>query len=271
MALKKKVKDIKDIPEALRDHYVKKGGFYVLDTERDEDDTEDDDSESRSKLSEMRSNNIKLLKEKKELEEKLAGIDMEMLEAGKKASENARNEEEKKLLREGKFDMVFNQRLEKLKGEYETKVGKLNEQLGLTVEHVSNLRDNLRGTKVANHAIRAAQRKKLNLQPTAMEDYVRRALDIYDIDEDGNVVAVDEEGNPRLNSESRPFSDDDFLTQVLEEAPHLLQGSSGADMKGTGGSRRAPGVIEINASDPKAFGNNLEAIAGGKINARMTQ
>mgnify|MGYP000246303748 FL=1 len=93
---------------------------------------------------------------------------------------------------------------------------------------------------------------------------------MFDLDEEGNLISMDGE-DPRVNSEGKEYSPKDFVMGLVESAPHLVEGASGGDFNGTGkrgnGGRR--GVITIDARDPKAFGDNLEAIASGKMDVRI--
>ena len=278
MKLKKKIKSLDEVGQQFHHLYTKVGSEFVIQIEEIEDDETSPEepevdpkkSKDSERLAEFRSNNIKLKKERDEALAKLQGIDMELLEAGKHAVEKARNEEERKLLAVGKFDDVFNMRLAGLQGEFGKKEKAWQIQLEGEQKKAAKYKGSLKMSKIESELMREAADAKLRLQTTGVRDFVRRAFDVFDLDDNGELVALDAEGNPRLTKDQKPYGKRDFIMEVVEEAPHLLESANGTDVNGSP-RRRQSGVVEIDANDPKSFGGNIENIAKGKINVRVNQ
>jgi hypothetical protein len=271
MKLPKRVKDLLKVNEKYHDLYTKDGDVYVLQIEKDDD--KDDDDDGNSRLAEFRNNNIALKKQnaefKKELDalkKQLEGFDPEMLEAGRKAQERARNDEERRLLAAGRFDDVFELRLRDLKGSYEKKLEESKKLIEQEQQRRNAMRAELRDSKVWSSLSRELSRKNVKLQPSAQDDFMSRALRIFDVNDEGELVAL-ENGQPRLNRESKEYSPEDFIQHIAEEASHLLVGSS----TGPNGGQKPPigSIVEVDARDPNSFGRNIESIAKGKVNVRL--
>ncbi|TXH08975.1 MAG: hypothetical protein E6R03_17375 [Hyphomicrobiaceae bacterium] len=269
MALKKKIQSLDDVGQEFRHLYVKKGGAFILDLEAADDD--DDPDPRDAKLAEFRNNNIKLKKELDELKKTVAGIDMDLLAAGKQALDKARNDEERKLLSAGKFDDVVAMRLKGLQDDFAKKEKGLTDAIAAEKTRAQKLHKSLRSTKIESELSRAAAEAKLQLVPTAVKDFYRRGFDTFDLDENGELVAVDADGNPRVTKDQKPFDTKAFLQEIVDDAPHMLASAEGSSIRSNGDRPRRNGVIEIDARDPRAFGSNLENIANGKVTARVTE
>lgn len=269
--LKRFVNSLSEVDPKHVDLYVKVANGYKLSVEDDAEDEPDDDDKSKDseRLKQFRQKNIELMKQIAELSSKLEGVDVEMLEAGKKAMQKARNEEERALLAAGRFEDVFNLRLRALQDDFAKKEKGHSELLTKEQARVKKLHDSLKRTKIESDLVREATEAKLRLRPSAVPDFVRRGFEVFDLDEDGNLVALDGEGNPMLTKDQKPYGKRDFIMQLVDDAPHLLEDGEGAGLGGGPKSRRSSGVVEIDSDDVKGFGNNIEAIAKGKVNVRV--
>jgi len=267
MKLPKKTKDLSKVDPKFHDLYTKVDDVYVLETDDD-----DDDDDSNSRVGEFRKNNIALQKQNaqmkqqlEDLQKQMSGFDPEMLEAGRKAQEKARNDEERKLLAAGRFDDVFDLRLRDLKGSHEKKLNETLKVLEAEKKMREQLRAELRENKVWAELSRELGRKKVSLKPTAQDDFMSRALRVFDLADDGKIVAL-QDGKMRLNSESKDYNTEDFIQHILDDASHLVEDSSTGPK---GGPRPTAGsTLEIDPRDATAFGRNIDAIAKGKVTVR---
>lgn len=260
--------------EALTDESLRKfvkqdkDGFYIDLPDSRSGDGDGDGDGDKKRLAEFRDNNIKLKKQNEELMRKLEGIDPEALEMGRAALDKARNDRERDLIKAGRFDDVFELRMQEARAQHAKELKKLTDDLQAESNRASKLHKDLSSTKIASHILAKAAEHKLQILPTAQQDFIRRAHDVYTLNDDGQVVAVDGDGQPRFNAERRPFTELDFFKSVVEEAPHLIAQTRGAGIDGGAGVRRN-GVMSIDSSDHKAFGSNLEKIAKGEIKVNI--
>lgn len=267
------VDSLDTIPQQFHSFYTKReDGKFQLNVEGlpDQKAPQTPPPSDDSRLSEFRTKNIALMKKIQELEAQLGGIDMDVYAQGRRALDQIQSEEDKRLLQAGRFEDVINRHTAKIRDDYEAKLKKAMDDLAKKDETVNKFKQGLRQARVQTDLRDAADQMKIRFIPTATADVYARAMGVLNLDDDGNVVALDEEGNIRMNEERKPFGPKDFLKSLLETAPHLLVG---ADTPGLNGPRRGPGgalTLDIDAGDPKAFGNNIEAIAKGKINVRTT-
>ncbi len=141
-------------------------------------------------------------------------------------------------------------------------------------QQFQRLQADLRKTKVSQAIRDAADRLKLRIASKAAPDLMNRGYSTFELDEEGKILAYEgdgEERQVRVNDENREFGPEDFLKNLIEEAPHLFESAVGGDInRPTGRSGgRGSGVVEIDGSDPKSFGQNIDAIAKGKVQVRM--
>ena len=300
--LKRKLKTLTGVSRRYHGLYKREGEFYVLRDDIDpetgkpiaEDEVDDDDDAAddrdmdredddalekkkgalsaaeRARVKEFRNENIKLRRELEAMKGMLGDLTKEDLDAMRESANRMKSEEEKALIQKGRLDEVMERRVKALQAEHEKKLKALTDELTGLKTGSEKLRRELKKDRIVSRVREEADRLKLKFPATAMEDINARALSMFDLDEEGNLISMDGE-DPRVNSEGKEYSPKDFVMGLVESAPHLVEGASGGDFNGTGkrgnGGRR--GVITIDARDPKAFGDNLEAIASGKMDVRI--
>jgi hypothetical protein len=143
------------------------------------------------------------------------------------------NDEEFKLISEGKHEEVWNRRTQKLqeqhKRELEAEMGKTKAALETTTQY----RD-----RVLENSIRAAA-TKAEMHPQAIEDAVLLAKSVFTLDAKGNAIRLDGE-RPMLGADGKtPYSPTEWLEERKEDRPHwFLNGSSGG---GAGGNTKGNG------------------------------
>lgn len=275
MALKKRVSSLKDVPAQFQDLYKKEGAGYILDLEKSEDEEEDegeekpDDTEAQRRVKEFRNENIRLKKELEATKKELGKFDPEAYEAAMKAAESARNEEERALLQKGRFDEVMNRRLAALQADRQKSEERFKEQITTLSSESEMLRKKLHKDRVRTMLREAADQMKIQLVPTGTTDFYARGLSVFNgLNEDGEPVALDGE-DIRYNKDQKPYSAKDFLTDLVEQAPHLVAGASGTQSGGPGKRGARGGTLEVDINDIKGFGNNLEKIASGQVEVRV--
>jgi hypothetical protein len=233
-------------------------GSFVLDVE---------DKDFKSKLSEFRSNNIKLAKELELARSQLdqfKGVDpTKYAEMSKKLDEL----EDKNLLDAGKIDELVATRTERMRQTYDGQVKALQEKWESEKRRADDRESSLSRVLIDNEVTSAIGRVGTVVKG-GLPDIVSRARTMWRL-EDGKPVPYDSEGKVKYGeSGDSPMTMDEWAKSLLEEAPHLFERSGGSGSGGSGeaGSRGGSGNSKaIYSSDRRAFSRNLEEIAKGKV------
>ena len=264
MALKAVLDSLDGLDEAQKALYKQhSSGKFVLDL----DGVPIGFTES-SKLDEFRNNNVQLKQDIETLKQ-AAAQDAEKLSKLAEMEKRLENDEEAKLIADGKIDEVIQRRLDKQTSEMRRELeGKIKN--GETViETLTGERDeavngfnNLRIDTSINEAIN----EHGGVRKGALQDIRSRARNIFKM-KDGIVTAMDADGNivygPSGGDSMSPL---EYVNKLVEDAPHLFEDSSGGGGPGKkGGDKPKVGMRSIARGDIAGFGKNLEAIAKGEV------
>lgn len=106
---------------------------------------------------------------------------------------------------------------------------------------------------------------KARVQDSAIPDVLSRGHGRFRL-EDEKLVGVDGTGKVRYADDGlTPYGADQFLGELRDSASHLFRSSSGSDAGGSSGNSSGGVSILEAGGDPRKFGDNLEAIATGKV------
>lgn len=176
----------------------------------------------------LESKNAEILNESKKYKESLKnweGLDPEKV---KGLMTQLEENEEMKLLAEGKTSEVINKRMEKLESKHAAELKALQDKLGGASEestkYKSQVRDLLIDTKVVGEF-----RKAKGLE-SASDDIVARAQRVFTV-EDGEVVARGSDGK-LITGKEGPLTITEWVSGLIENAPHLFEGSQGTGAQG---------------------------------------
>lgn len=180
----------------------------------------------KAKNAELLGNQKKLKQSVNEANERLQqfdGIDPEAVQAILKRFSD---DEEAKLIAEGKVDEVLNKRTERMQQAHEKEIAKLNKQLEQAQERAAKFTD-----RVLADEIRAAG-SETGIHKAAFEDAIYRAKGAFEVNEDGDIVA--KEGV--LDSSGKPLTPKAWFEDMKEKAPHWFPAPQGGGLgNGTGG------------------------------------
>ena len=178
----------------------------------------------------------------KALEETWGGLDPE---AVKSLLHQFENDEDAKLIAEGKFDQVMAKRTEALARDWETR---LNAALAQITE-----RDDLLGSKdrtihrlQIDHQVRAAcAAAEINF-PGAIEDAVAMASTVFSVGEDGDSLVARGEGGTLLMGKDgvKPLTPAEWLGSQKEDRAHWWGTSAGSGSSGGSGQDRSSTDVE---------------------------
>jgi hypothetical protein len=169
------------------------------------------------------------LKEREEALKRFDGIDPD---AVRNILRRFSDDEEAKLIADGKIDDVLNKRTERMKADFEKKYAEAT-----AAAEAASMRAQAFQGRVLDDAIRAAA-AKAGLHQHAIEDALFRARSMFTLDEDGQAVMLGEDKRPVLGKDGQtPFAPLEWLEGMKEKAPHWFPAS--ASGSGAGGSSGA--------------------------------
>ena len=174
------------------------------------------------------SNAQTLLDEKKKLEQKFAGIDVDKYKEMSKALED---KEARELFEEGKLDSLIEQRAATKVAEVESKLEEAINELTAAKTANGEIQSNYDGYRIRDAIVREATAAKV--EASAIEDVVLRAKGKFSIGQDGTVIALDADGNI-VKEGGKPLTPKLFIEGLKKDAPHLWPASSGAHLRGSG-------------------------------------
>lgn len=180
----------------------------------------------------LKTKNGELLGKLKERDEALKRFDGIDPDAVRNILRRFSDDEEAKLIADGKIDDVLNKRTERMKVDFEKKYGEAT----AAAEAAERRAQAFQG-RVLDDAIRAAA-AKAGLHQHAIEDALFRARSMFTLDEDGQAVMLGEDKRPVLGKDGKsPFAPLEWLEGMKEKAPHWFPAS--ASGSGAGGSSGA--------------------------------
>lgn len=186
----------------------------------------------------LKAKNGEVIGDNKKLKEQLAkfdGIDPEQVRAILK---NFADGEEAKLIAEGKIDEVLAKRTDKLKGEHQKQLQGKDEEIGTLSARVQKL-----SALAVNGALAAAAGEKGAL-PESMEAIQALAKGVFVTDDEGNVVALDADGDVVFGKDGKsPLQAAEWLDGLKERMPNLFAMPKGANVRGSGTQHGASGKL----------------------------
>ena len=171
------------------------------------------------------------------------------------------NDEETKLIAEGKIDEVIDRRVTALKMDYEAKLIASNEKV-TELDGTLKTKDSKIKSLVIDGFVREAA-TNLNVVPGAIPDAITRANGRFDLDENLKPVARDESGNLLMGKNGKdPLSPSEWLEGMRENAPHWFPAPKGGGSQGgQGGGNDGEHTITREAARDPAVYRNAKAAA----------
>ncbi|UBM23302.1 hypothetical protein K8374_12905 [Pseudomonas sp. p1(2021b)] len=183
----------------------------------------------KSKNTELIGSNKTIKAELDKLKGQFDGLD---IEAVKGLLAKAGQDEETRLIAEGKLDEVISRRTERLRTDLDKQVKAANERADKAEAFAAKYSD-----KVLADSIRAAAIKAGAL-PEAAEDIILRARGTFKLSEDGEPVAFDRNGEVIYGKDGKsPLSPLEWAESLRETASHLWPRAQGAGQTGDNGGK----------------------------------
>jgi hypothetical protein len=183
----------------------------------------------KSKNSDLLDKVNRLTSDKQALEESFQGFDPEKLTLLMKRFEN---DEEAKLIAEGKFDEVVARRLEAKSKPLEDQIAELQKVVAERDQTVAEREAKIE-TMIFDQMIReAASDEKLGIQPTAIPDVITRMRKVFTKFDDKGQPVADAYGKNGQFLRGVDGMKEWMETKLIKEAPHCFLPSKGGGVVG---------------------------------------
>lgn len=183
-------------------------------------------------ISGVTAKNKELLGKMNELKSKVAAFGDLDPAAVKNMFSTFEQNEELKLISEGKYEDVIHKRIEKSQAEFTSKLDALTKERDGLLESSktssSQIRDLLIDSSVVTEFV------KQGGSETAIDDIKLRAKSVFDIEE-GNAVPRGPDGELLVGANGT-MTQEEWVTKMKQTAPHLFKGSKGASSHGVPGA-----------------------------------
>lgn len=189
------------------------------------------------KVSGLKNKNSELIGKLKEKDESLKAWDGFDRDQVKTLMERIQNDEETRLLAEGKVDEVISRRTELLRKDFDHQLTSRDSHLK-ELEAKLQQKDEKLKELVIDGQIREAY-LNLGFEPSALDDVIRLGRTIYGMDENGKAVPRDNNGNLKFGKDGRSqMTPTEWLEELAEKKKYLRPASSGGSSSNAGmGSR----------------------------------
>ena len=215
-----------------------------------------DDTATRGLLEKNR----KLLDEAKRAKEQLSAILEELggeegLEEIRDFRKRASESEEITLVKEGKIDALRERWLKQAKRDYERKISGLQQTLSEREQALTATKSRLQREIIGN-AVRSAASRIKGFAETAADDAVLVAMQIFSLDDDGNIVGKDEAGVKLYSKDGNDklMTPMEWLEMQQDVRPHWFYVDGGTGMRAAASSGRTITYSRVQArKDPLAY------------------
>jgi len=180
----------------------------------------------------LKTNNEALLGEKKAILDKMAAFaDIEDPKAALEALKFVKENEQARLIQEGKFDEVIEKKVSAVRQEAKQQIEELAEKLGVTLKEAENFRNKYR-TKIVDDTLRTAA-IEAGVRPEALDDVLLLGRMEFAVAEDNETVdARDAKGNLRKTEDGIVLTPKVWMEVLKARKPYLWPGSEGVGFTG---------------------------------------
>lgn len=253
--LKAIVASLDEVPEAQRSLYAKgSDGKFALEV---------DGMVDRAKLEQFRENNIALTNQVNELTKKFDALKHIDPAKFQEYEEQARQINEKELIKKGDFETLVAQRTAAMKKDLEDKIAAQAE----TIKSLEGDKTKAYGERdsyiVESELRKAAEHPDAGYNPGVADILLPHVMKEFTV-KDGKVTRVKPDGTVVYGKDSNPATIHEFLADMSKDRPWMLKPSSGSGAKGNDGKNAGTGKTmrrsEFNAMDATA--QHAFAVAG---------
>lgn len=189
-------------------------------------------------VSGLKTKNSELIDKQKSLKENLSKYDDVDLEKIQKLQKEIENNEEMKLLSEGKTEEVVERRVKAMRKDYDANITVRDQKIE-EFKLALKQKDEKLTALVVDGQIREAY-VRLDFEPTAMDDTIASARRTFTMDhESGKATPRDVNGDIIFSKDGKtPIGPTEWLENLSEQKKYLRRASSGAGANGSGSGKR---------------------------------
>lgn len=244
MAIAAILDSLETVPEAIHSLYVEKDGKFILDVDGGIPDVTGLKSALESERLEKKAEQ----KARKELEAKVADVDIEKY---KDLLAKADKAEEDRLKAAGEHQKLADRQLELRDAEWKRQLSTKEQELEEERKRVDSYK-----ARALDDQIRAAINGKVHEK--AVKGALLEARTMFVLDEKGNAVMLDEDGNIKIGKDGKtPFNPAEWIgsEETKEENPHWYAvsfGGTGATQTGGSGGGKTMSRAHFMTLSPSA-------------------
>lgn len=167
----------------------------------------------------LKDKNAELIKDKKELKDELGSLKSKVegldLDAIKVLLDKSNQDEESKLIAEGKIEEVIQKRTEKMREEHDKVLKAEKERADKAEAYAQKFKQSVIQSQIVQAAI------ELEALPEATPDIAFLAQTKFALDENGKAVAVDENGDVVIGKDGQtPMTPKEWVESLREQKPY---------------------------------------------------
>lgn len=193
----------------------------------------------------LKEKNSELINDKKALKDELTSLKAKVdgldLDAIKVLLDKSNQDEESKLIAEGKIEEVIQKRTEKMREEHARLLNAETTRANNAEAYANKFKQSVVQGQIVQAAI------ELEALPEATADIAFLAQSKFVLDEDGKAVAVDENGEVIIGKDGKtPLSPKEWVESLREQKPYFWPKPNGT---GAPGSTNTKGQVDILKAD----------------------
>lgn len=198
---------------------------------------------SNAKLDEFRETNITIRKQNDELmkfKETLTPIVGESVDEFLRnytsLTDTKKKVDNKELVENSSFESALQKRTEEMHRNYKDQIEKLQEATKNSSAGLADITQKYHSVLVDRHVTNAVMDPKNGALPEALSDIVAHARSVFKVDDKGDIIPTDSDGNKLYGSDgSRLLTPDEWLGKLRQSKPYLFKASNGGGAQGSGG------------------------------------
>ncbi|MBK0412503.1 hypothetical protein QFB56_08320 [Acinetobacter pittii] len=195
----------------------------------------------------LKDKNAELIKDKKELKDELGSLKSKVegldLDAIKVLLDKSNQDEESKLIAEGKIEEVIQKRTEKMREEHDKVLKAEKERADKAEAYAEKFKKSVVQSQIVQAAI------ELEALPEATPDIAFLAQTKFALDENGKAVAVDENGDVVIGKDGQtPMTPKEWVESLREQKPYYWPKPNGMGAPRSNNSKGQPDILKADGS-----------------------
>lgn len=199
-----------------------------------------------AKLDEFRDTNIAVRKENEALSKfrssllPLVGEDLtKFTEEFAKLQEIKKKVDNKEMVENSSFEEALKKRTEEMQRQYNDQIKKLGEDATLSKKGLEEVKSKYHSVLVDRHVTSAVIDPKNGALQEALPDLLSHARNVFKVDEKGDIVPVDADGNKLYGADgSSVLTPAEWLGQLRQSKPYFFKSSAGGGASGSQDARQ---------------------------------